>query len=269
MNILDQIGNTPVLKLKKVIENPDVDIYVKCEYLNPGGSIKDRMALRMIEEAEKSGKLKPRGTILDQSTGNTGPALAFVGAVKGYNVRLYLPAQLGSPYNPEDRIRIAKLFGCEVETIDLSAHIENIESYSPIEKAAAYVAIRMRQCYDLEVKDPDVWWANQLCNMDNALAHRDTTGKEIVEQLDGQGDTGVASVGTGGTLLGVGQTLKELNPSIKIVGVFPHDDPRVEWVQSGAIHKFLRNHGMPKMKFLEFILSEWYQIINDISESVF
>jgi len=114
MNILGQIGNTPLLKLRHVIERDDVDIYVKCEYLNPGGSIKDRMALSMIEAAEKSGVLRPGGTIVDQSTGNTGPALSFVGAVKGYKVQLFLPAQLSSSYNPADRIRIARLFGCKV-----------------------------------------------------------------------------------------------------------------------------------------------------------
>ena len=125
MDILSQIGNTPLLKLNRVIESQDVDIYVKCEFLNPGGSIKDRMALRMIEEAEKSGELIPGGKIVDQSTGNTGPALAFVGAVKGYQVQLYLPAQLSSTYNPEDRIRIARLFGCDVTPVDLRDHIDN------------------------------------------------------------------------------------------------------------------------------------------------
>ena len=111
MNILGQIGNTPLLKLNRVVESPDVEIYVKCEFMNPGGSIKDRMALTMIEEAEKRGDLKPGGTIVDQSTGNTGPALAFVGAVKGYKVQLFLPENLSSAYNPADRIRIALFDG--------------------------------------------------------------------------------------------------------------------------------------------------------------
>lgn len=269
MNILDQIGNTPAIKLRSVIENPHVDIYVKCEYLNPGGSIKDRMALRMIEEAEKSGKLKAGGTILDQSTGNTGPALAFVGAVKGYNVHLFMPAQLDSSYNPADRVRIARLFGCKVEAVDLSASMENMESLSNVEKAAAFVAIRMKQCYDLEQSDPEVWWANQLCNMDNALAHRETTGREIVGQLDGKVDAVLASIGTGGTLMGVAEALKELNPSVKIAGVVPSDDPRIEWVRSGAIHKYLQRHGMPKMKFIiesileQDLLDETITVSND------
>jgi cysteine synthase len=250
MNILDQIGKTPALKLRKVIENPDVDIYVKCEYLNPSGSIKDRMALRMIEEAEKAGKLKPGGTILEQSTGNTGPALAFVGAVKGYKVKLFMPAQLGSSYSAADRVRIARLFGSEVETIDLDALMEDTEHLSDVEKAAAFVAIRMKQCNDLEQKEPTVWWANQLCNMDNALANRDTTGKEILEQLGGKVDAWVASVGSGGTLLGVAEILREQNQSIRISGVVPSDDPRIDWVRSGTIHKFLEQYGMPKMKFI-------------------
>jgi cysteine synthase len=257
MNILDQIGQTPALKLRRVIENPDVDIYVKCEYLNPSGSIKDRMALRMVEEAEKSGKLKPGGTIIEQSTGNTGPALAFVGAVKGYKVKLFMPAQLGSSYDVADRFRIASLFGCEVETIDLDAYMEDVENLSDVEKAAAFVAIRMKQCNDLVQTDSTVWWANQLCNMDNALANRDTTGKEILEQLGGKVDAWVASIGSGGTLLGVAETLKEQNHSIRISGVIPSDDPRIDWVSSGTIHKFLEQYGMPKMKFIiESILDE-------------
>ena len=164
MDILGQIGNTPLLKLKKITEALDVEIFVKCEFLNPGGSIKDRMALGMIEAAEKSGQLKPGGMIVDQSTGNTGPALAFVGAVKGYQVQLFLPAQLSSSYNPADRIRIARLFGCKVTPIDLEEHIDNIDELDEVEKAAAFVAVRMAQCYKLQEKDESVWWANQLCN---------------------------------------------------------------------------------------------------------
>ena len=250
MDILDQIGRTPLLKLRKVIENPDVDIYVKCEYLNPSGSIKDRMALRMVEEAEKSGKLMPGGTIVEQSTGNTGPALAFVGAVKGYKVKLFMPAQLGSSYDAENRIRIARLFGCEVETVDLDAYLKDVESQTDVEKAAAFVAIRMKQCNDFVQSDPTAWWANQLCNIDNVLANRDTTGKEIVEQLGGKVDAWIASIGSGGTLLGVAETLREQNPSVRISGVVPGDDPRIEWVRSGTIHKFLEQYGMPKMKFI-------------------
>ena len=250
MDILTQIGNTPLLKLKKVTEALDVDIYVKCEFMNPGGSIKDRMALGMIEAAEQSGKLRPGGMIVDQSTGNTGPALAFVGAVKGYQVQLFLPAQLSSAYNPADRIRIARLFGCKVTPIDLEEHIDNIDALGEVDKAAAFVAVRMAQCYKLQEKDETVWWANQLCNPDNTKAHREGTGVEILEQMDGKVDAWVASIGTGGTLLGVAETLKENDPTLTVAGVLPTDDPRIEWVRSRAVHKALEKFGVPKMRFL-------------------
>ncbi|MDP6038445.1 MAG: cysteine synthase family protein [Candidatus Latescibacteria bacterium] len=250
MSILEQIGNTPLLKLNHVVETPDVDIYVKCEFLNPGGSIKDRMALRMIEAAEKSGKLKPGGTIVDQSSGNTGPALSFVGAVKGYDVEIFLPAQLSSSYNPEDRIRIAKLFGCKVTPVDLNDHMADIDKLDSIERAAAFVATRMKQCYDLQEADPSNWWANQLCNIDNTKAHREETGKEILEQMDGKVDAWVASIGTGGTIIGVAETLKKKNPDLVVSGVLPTDDPRIEWVRSRAVHKYLEKFGLPRLRFL-------------------
>jgi len=250
MNILGEIGNTPLVKLGEINDVPDVEIYVKCEYLNPGGSIKDRMALQMIEAAEKSGQLKPGGTIVDQSTGNTGPALSFVGAVKGYKVNLFLPSQLGSSYNPADRIRIARLFGCEVTSINLNEHLDNIDDLDNVEKAAAFVAIRMKQCYDQQERDASSWWANQLCNVDNTQAHRDHTGTEILAQMNGKVDGWVASVGTGGTLMGVAEALKEDNPGLVVSGVLPTDDPRIEWVRSRIVHKFLDGFGLPEMRFL-------------------
>ena len=250
MDILSQIRNTPLLKLNRVIESQDVDIFVKCEFLNPGGSIKDRMALRMIEEAEKSGELIPGGKIVDQSTGNTGPALAFVGAVKGYQVQLFLPAQLSSTYNPEDRIRIARLFGCDVTPVDLRDHIDNTYELEEVERAAAFVAIRMAQCHHLQESEPSTWWSNQLCNEHNTKAHREGTGAEILEQLDGKVDAWVASIGTGGTLLGVAKSLKAANPDLIVSGVVPADDPRLEWVRSRVVHKYLESFGVPRMKFI-------------------
>jgi len=250
MNILAHIGNTPLLKLNHVVERSDVDICVKCEFMNPGGSIKDRMAFNMIEGAEANGDLQPGGIIVDQSTGNTGPALAFVGAVKGYKVQLFLPSQLDSSYNPEDRIKIAKLYGCDVSPVDLKEHVRDTGELDPVERAAAFVAIRMKQCYDLQESDSDIWWSNQLCNPDNTKAHRDGTGVEIFSQMEGQVDAWVASIGTGGTLLGVTETLKEMNPDLIVSGVVPTDDPRLEWVRSRAVHKYMDEFGMPIMRFL-------------------
>ena len=108
----------------------------------------------------------------------------------------------------------------------------------------------MKQCHDLVQKEPRVWWANQLCNLNNALANRDTTGVEILEQLEGEVDVWVASIGSGGTLLGVAETLRKHNPSLRIGGVVPIDDPRIEWVRTGTVHKFLEQYGMPRLKFI-------------------
>ncbi len=263
--ILNDIGNTPLLKLSRVTAGLGVDIYVKCEFTNPGGSIKDRMALCMIEQAEKRGELRPGGTIVDQSTGNTGPALAFVGAVKGYKVQIFLPAQLSSDYDPADRIRIARLYGCDVTLIDLNDHVENAARLRGVERAATFVAVRMKQCYDLAQSNPSHWWANQLCNVDNTRAHREFTGREILEQMDGRIDGWVASVGTGGTLLGVAQTLKESHPELKVAGVVPTDDPRIEWVRTRAVHKALEQFGVPKLRFLIEDLLELDVMDNEIT----
>jgi len=250
ISILNHIGNTPLLKLNHVTDSLGVDIYVKCEFTNPGGSIKDRMALCMIQEAEKRGDLKPGGTIVDQSTGNTGPALSFVGNTMGYKVQIFLPAQLKSAYDSTDRVRIARLYGANVTPIDLNEFIENADELQGIERAATFVAIRMKQAYDLQQNDSSYWWANQLCNVDNTKAHREFTGTEILQQMDGQIDGWVASVGTGGTLLGVAQTLKERYPDMKVAGVVPTDDPRIEWVRSRAVHNALEKFGGPKLRFL-------------------
>ena len=250
ISILDHIGNTPLLKLNHVTDSLGIDIYVKCEFTNPGGSIKDRMALCMIQEAEKRGDLKPGGTIVDQSTGNTGPALSFVGNTMGYKVQIFLPAQLKSAYNSADRVRIARLYGANVTPIDLNEFMENADELQGIERAATFVAIRMKQAYDLQQNDSSYWWANQLCNVDNTKAHREFTGREILQQMDGQIDGWVASVGTGGTLLGVAQTLKERYTDMKVAGVVPTDDPRIEWVRSRAVHNALERFGGPKLRFV-------------------
>ena len=114
----------------------------------------------------------------------------------------------------------------------------------------AFVAIRMKQCHDLQVSDSSNWWANQLCNVDNTAAHRDSTGAEILDQMDGSIDGWVASVGTGGTLLGVAQTLKQHHPAMKVVGVVPTDDQRIQWVRTRAVHRSLEGFGVHGLRFL-------------------
>lgn len=249
-DVLGLIGNTPLLKLRRATEGLDVNIYVKCEYLNPSGSIKDRMALRMVEEAEKDGDLSLGGTIIEMTSGNTGAALAFVGNVKGYRVRLFIPSQWTGSYSPTDRINMMKFFGGDVETFNLGEYEGVLRGLSEDEKALATLIIGMKKCHEVEKADSRIWWPNQMCNIHNALANRDTTGKEILDQLDGEVDGFVASVGTGGTLLGIAEALRKENPAVRVVGVEPVDAPLTECVRSGASQRLFKVLGIPRRKLL-------------------
>ena len=176
--------------------------------------------------------------------------MSFVGNTLGYDVEIFLPAQLDSAYNSADRVRIARLYGATVTPVDLSKYMENADRLQGVEKAATFVAIRIKQAYDLQQSNPSYWFANQLCNADTTKAHREYTGREILQQMDGQIDGWVASVGTGGTLLGVYQTLKAEHPNLKVAGVVPTDDPRIEWVRSRAVHNALEKFGVPNLRFV-------------------
>jgi len=209
-SILDLIGNTPMVRLGSIPREGDAEVYVKLEYLNPSGSLKDRIALEMIRRAEAEGRLKPGYTIVEASTGNTGIALSFVGTCLGYRVAIYMPEGM----TPE-RIRIMESYGAEV-------HQLKFESDSPDKSVAgAEIEIPTRQkCLDLERADPKVWWARQFSNPANTAAHV-KTGREILRQMDGKVDAFVASVGTGGTLLGIARALREELPDVRIIAVEP------------------------------------------------
>jgi cysteine synthase A len=256
VDALGLIGNTPLLKLERVTKGLDVNVYVKCEHLNPSGSIKDRMALRMVTQAEKIGRLVPGSIIIEQTSGNTGPALALVGNLKGYGVRLFIPSHWTGNYSPEDRIRIMRFFGGEVEVLDLAEYGEVLKDLGDEEKVAAAMAVGMKKCYELEKIDRSVWWANQMCNIHNALANRDTTGREILDQLEGRVDGWVASIGTGGTILGVAEALRKENSGLEVIGVEPTDSPIMESARSGTIHRFLEILGVPRMKLLTEVMIE-------------
>lgn len=250
-NALNLIGNTPMLRLRKITAGLDRNVFVKCEYFNPSGSIKDRMALKMIEGAEKSGRLRPGGTVVDMSSGNTGPALSFVGNAKGYGVRLHIPSRWTGSYNPENRIKLMKLFGAEVAPIDLDEYQEQLKGLTGQQHAAAVFALGMKVCYDLERHDKSFWWADQMSNPDNTLAHKVGTGAEIIEQLDGRVSAFVASIGTGATLLGVAQALRTSSIGAKVVGVEPEDSKVIEeWAKTGFLNDYLEKLGMPRRKYI-------------------
>jgi cysteine synthase A len=240
-----------MVRLRKVAEGLNANLFVKCEHVNPSGSIKDRIALKMIEGAEARGRLTKGGTIIDMSSGNTGPALSFVGNLKGYKVRIHIPSQWAGTYNPENRIKLMKLFGAEVKPIELDQYRDLLRGLSEPQYAAAVFGLGMKVCYDLERESESFWWADQMSNVDNTLAHKDGTGKEILEQLDMKIDAFVASIGSGGTLLGVAEALGEKSVSASVVGVEPEDAKVIEeWAKTGFLNNFLEKLGMPRRKYI-------------------
>lgn len=204
--ILQQIGNTPLLKLENVSTGlrPGVEVYAKAEWFNPGGSVKDRPALRMIEQAELSGDLTPEKAIIDATSGNTGIGYALVGAAKGYRVILIMPENVTA-----ERKQIARSYGAE------------LVFSSPLEGADG--AIRLVQ--EMTAAHPDrYFYPNQYDNPDNWQAHYFGTGPEIWKQTKGRITHFVTGIGTSGTFMGVSRRLKELNPAIQVITVEPADE---------------------------------------------
>ncbi len=255
-SMLELIGRTPILRLRRVTAGINANVYAKCEFLNPSGSIKDRMALKMIGEAERNGKLRKGGTIIDATSGNTGPALAFVGSVRGYRTKLLIPAKWTSEYNPQNRIRIMEYFGSQVEAFSTEGYEKLLHGLSASEMSAAVFAIGMKKCHELEKSDLNVWWANQGFNPDNTAAHKETTGMEILEQLDGHIDAWVASIGTGGTILGVAEALREKVAGVRVVGLEPEDARVTEWYRSGSMQKYMAAVGLPPAKSIVEVMLE-------------
>lgn len=201
-NIIDLIGKTPLLRLEKASRETGCEIWGKAEFMNPGGSIKDRAALGIIREAEKSGALKPGGTIVEGTAGNTGIGLAMVGAALGYRVVIVFPRTQSK--EKKDAIR---LMGAELIEVDAV----------PYANPKHYARYSGQLAEELNRTEPNgAIWANQFDNTDNRKAHYDTTAPEIWDQLDGKVDGFICAVGSGGTLGGVSMAFKEQNPDIRI-----------------------------------------------------
>ena len=200
-NILETIGNTPMVKLNAIVREIDALVLAKIETFNPGNSVKDRMALKMIEDAEEKGLLKPGGTIIEGTSGNTGMGLAIAANVKGYKC-VFVIADKQS----KEKIDILKALGAEV--VVCPTHVEPDDPRS-------YYSVSRR----LAEETPNSWYALQYDNLSNTAAHYESTGPEIWKQTDGKVTHFVVGVGTGGTISGVGRYLKEKNPDIKIWGI--------------------------------------------------
>src|SRR5437660_1078281 len=224
--ILQSVGKTPLVKLQRVTEGLAAAVYVKVEAMNPGGSVKDRVAIAMIAEAERRGWLRPAGTIIEATAGNTGVGLAMAAAVKGYRCIFVLPDKMSS-----EKVRLLKAYGAEVVITPTNVAPDSPESYNG-------VADRLSR------EIPGAWRPNQFTNLANPDIHYRTTGFEIWEQTDGRVTAFVAGIGTGGTISGVARYLKEQNPEIKIVGADPEgsvlsgDKPR-PWKVEGIGEDFV------------------------------
>ena len=205
-SLLDLIGNTPLVRLGRILDLPDPDagplVLANVEYLNPGGSVKDRIATRMIDAAEASGELRPGGTIVEPTSGNTGVGLAMVAQARGYRCVFVCPDKVS-----EDKRYVLRAYGAEVVVCPTAVAPEHPDSYYNVSDRLA--------------AEPGAWKPDQYSNPHNPRSHYETTGPELWDQTDGRITHFVAGVGTGGTISGVGRYLKEQNPAVQVIGADP------------------------------------------------
>ena len=199
--LLSRIGNTPLVEIRKIFHSPTIRIFAKCEWFNPGGSVKDRAAARMVQQAEESGLLTPERTILDATSGNTGIALAMIGALRGYQVELAMPENVTS-----ERKQVLASYGAKIH---LTSSLEGSEG-------------AILKARELAAADPDkFFYTDQYSNPANWQAHFYGTSREIYRQTDGEITHFVAGIGTSGTFVGTSRGLKELDPKIQVVSFIP------------------------------------------------
>ncbi|MEX1079893.1 MAG: cysteine synthase A [Homoserinimonas sp.] len=203
-NVTDLVGNTPLVRLNSLTEGLDTTVLAKLEFYNPANSVKDRIGVAIIDAAEKAGALQPGGTIVEGTSGNTGIALAMVGAARGYKVIITMPDTMS-----RERRAVIRAFGAEIVL-------------TPGSEGMSGAVAKAREIVDATENSI---WADQFGNPANAAIHRETTGEEVWADTDGTVDIFVAGIGTGGTLSGAGGLLKERKPSIQVIGVEPIDSP--------------------------------------------
>jgi cystathionine beta-synthase len=218
-NILETIGNTPLVKLNKLVKDMPCEVYAKVETFNPGNSIKDRMALKMVEDAEADGRLKPGGTIIEGTSGNTGMGLAIAAVIKGYKC-IFTTTDKQS----KEKVDALRAFGAEVIVCPTDVDPEDPRSYYSVSSR-------------LVNEIPNSWKPNQYDNLSNTSAHYEQTGPEIWEQTDGRITHLVVGVGTGGTICGTGKYLKEKNPAVQVLGIDTYGSVFKKYKETGILDK--------------------------------
>ena len=251
-NILETIGDTPLVKLNKIVKEIDALVLAKVEYFNPGSSVKDRMALKMIEDAEKSGKLKAGGTIVEGTSGNTGMGLALAAIVKGYNLIC-----VSTDKQSKEKFDVLKAVGAKVVICPTNVKPDDPRSYYSTSKRIAS-------------ETPNSWYVNQYDNLSNTQAHYESTGPEIWSQTAGKITHFVVGVGTGGTISGVAKYLKEKNPNIKVWGIDTYGSVFKKYHETG---EFDENEIYPYLtegigedilpKNVDFNLIDAFEKVND------
>ena len=214
-NVTEAIGNTPLVRINRIIDAPDVTVAAKLEFSNPAASVKDRIGKAIVEAAEASGELKPAGTIVEATSGNTGIALAMVGAAKGYDVVLTMPESMS-----KERRALLKGFGAELV----------------LTPAAEGMKGAVTKAEEIAAERDGAVLARQFANTANPEVHRKTTAEEIWRDTDGAVDIVIAGIGTGGTITGIGEVLKERKPDVKMIAVEPAESPILNGGQAGP-HK--------------------------------
>ena len=216
---MDTIGNTPLVKLNNVVSDIKATVLAKVETTNPGNSVKDRMALQMIEDAEKDGRLKPGGTIIEGTSGNTGMGLAIASISRGYKCIF-----VTSDKQSQEKVDILRAFGADVIVCPTDVEPDDPRSYYSVSKK-------------LSEETENSWYVNQYDNLSNRMTHYESTGPEIWDQTDGKVTHFVVGVGTGGTISGVGKFLKEKNPNVKIWGVDAYGSVLKKYHETGVFDK--------------------------------
>jgi cystathionine beta-synthase len=216
-NVLQTIGNTPMVRLQRLGAHTKAEIYGKMEYLNPGGSVKDRIAFQIIADAEAAGEIRPGGTIVEATSGNTGAGLALAAAVRGYRCIFVMPDKMS-----EEKIRALRAYGAKVVITPTNVEPEDPRSYYSVARRLA-------------TETPNAFYANQYHNQSNPRGHYLTTGPEIWTQMEGRIDAFVSAAGTGGTISGTGKYLKEQDPEVKIIAADPIGSVYYDYFYTGKM----------------------------------